>query len=90
VARVRDGTPASNKTLHPFEAMMAKTRHPTGKKMLRDRLTSVAPPLGDKPNRTETPAASPDATWPLPRAECQFIAAAGNVRKLHKARLATG
>lgn len=84
----RDGRPATDKTLHLVEAMKAKLRTPLGKKMLRDRLTSIEPLFGQaKENRharrfTRRGLAAAQAEW-------QLIAAASNLRKLHQARLAT-
>jgi transposase len=83
----RDGKPAIDKTLHLVEAMKTKLQTPRGKKMLRDRITSIEPLFGQaKENRhtrrfTRRGLAAAQAEW-------QLIAATSNLRKLHKAQLA--
>jgi transposase len=82
----RDGKPAIDKTLHLVEAMKAKLGTPRGKKMLRDRLTSIEPLFGQaKENRharrfVRRGLAAAQAEW-------QLIAATSNLRKLRQAQL---
>jgi transposase len=84
----RDGKPAIDKTLHLVEAMKAKLGSPRGKKMLRDRVTSIEPLFGQaKENRHARRFVRRGLT--AAQAEWQLIAATSNLRKLHKAQLAT-
>jgi transposase len=80
----RDGRPATDKTGHLVEAMKTKLRTPRGKQMLRARLTSIEPLFGQaKQNRHHRHFARRGLA--AAQAEWQLIAAASNLRKLHRA-----
>ena len=79
-----DGKPTVDKTLHLVEAMKAKLRTPRGKKMLQARLTSIEPLFGQaKENRHHRRFARRGLA--AAQAEWRLIAAASNLRKLHRA-----
>jgi transposase len=82
----QDGKATGAKTLHLVEAMKAKLATPRGKKMLRDRYTSIEPLFGQaKHNRHARRFTRRGLT--AAQAEWQFLAAISNLCKLRQARL---
>jgi transposase len=80
----QDGQPTAEKTRHLVDAMKAKLRTPRGKLMLRVRVCSIEPLFGQAKydrNHRQFTRRGLEAV----RAEWQLIAAASNLRKLHRA-----